>query len=187
MLWKFIVSRHFSMCFKVFFKNLRQINVYCNIKIILLWRIVSSNVEMTEILNLWLSQFKACPSPLGAFVKSCTSHDFVFLWWNIFMKDQPEGGEFVLFYLMYYSVPHLKMTISVLIYDSVIIFHWIVANSYQHRTNDLLTRSSKNNYERTNGELTTWLTTDDCLTVTIDGSKRTNYWLRVFIANNITA
>ena len=36
------------------------------------------------------------------------------------MKDQPEGGEFVLFYLMYYSLPHLKMTISVLIYDSVI-------------------------------------------------------------------
>ena len=31
------------------------------------------------------------------------------------------------------------------------------------------------------------LTIDNCLTVTIDGSKRTNYWLRVFIANNITA
>ena len=31
------------------------------------------------------------------------------------------------------------------------------------------------NYERTTGELTIWLTIDDCLTVTIDGSKRTNY------------
>jgi len=59
--------------------------------------------------------------------------------------------------------------------------------SYQRRTNDLLTRSSKTNYERTTGELTIWLTIDNCLTVTIDGSKRTNYWLRVFIANNITA
>ena len=48
-------------------------------------------------------------------------------------------------------------------------------------------RSSKTNYERTTGELTIWLTIDDCLTVTIDGSKCTNYWLRVFIANNITA
>ena len=66
-------------------------------------------------------------------------------------------------------------------------FHWIVANSYQHRTNDLLTRSSITNYERTTGELTIWLTIDNCLTVTIDGSKRTNYWLRVLIANNITA
>ena len=66
-------------------------------------------------------------------------------------------------------------------------FHWIVANSYQRRTNDLLTSSSITNYERTTGELTIWLTIDDCLTVTIDGSKRTNYWLRVFIANNITA
>ena len=66
-------------------------------------------------------------------------------------------------------------------------FHWIVANGYEHRTNDLLTRSSITNYERTTGELTIWLTTDDCLTVTIDGSKRTNYWLRVFIANNTTA
>ena len=64
---------------------------------------------------------------------------------------------------------------------------WIVANSYQRRTNDLLTRSSKTNYERTTGELTIWLTKDNCLTVTIDWSKRTNYWLRVFIANNITA
>ena len=60
-------------------------------------------------------------------------------------------------------------------------------NSYQRRTNDLLTRSSKTNYERTTGELTIWLTTDDCLTVTIGGSKRTNYWLRFFTANNITA
>ena len=45
--------------------------------------------------------------------------------------------------------------------------------------------NSKN--ERTTGELTIWLTIDNCLTVTIDGSKRTNYWLRVFMANNITA
>ena len=99
--------------FQCVLKNLRQINVYCNIQIIFMWRIVSSNTEMTKILNLWLSQFTACPSPLGAFVKSCTSH--VFLWWDIFMKDQPEGGEFVLFCLIYYSLPLLKMTIFVLI------------------------------------------------------------------------
>ena len=41
--------------------------------------------------------------------------------------------------------------------------------------------------EQTTGELTIWLTIDDCLTATIDGSKRTNHWLQVFIANNITA
>ena len=35
--------------------------------------------------------------------------------------------------------------------------------------------------------MTIWLTIDDCLTVTIDGLKCTNYWLRVFIANNIMA
>ena len=64
----------------------------------------------------------------------------------------------------------------------------VVAKSCQHRTNDLLTRSSKTNYERTTGELTICLTIDDCLNMTIDGSKRTKYWLRVFIANqNITA
>ena len=50
-------------------------------------------------------------------------------------------------------------------------------------------KARKTNYtrERLSEELTIWLTIDDCLTVTIDGSKRTNYWLRVFIANNITA
>ena len=51
----------------------------------------------------------------------------------------------------------------------------------------LVDESSKTNYLRTTGELTIWLTIDGCLTVTTDGSKRTNYWLRVFIANNITA
>jgi len=65
--------------------------------------------------------------------------------------------------------------------------HWIVVNSYRNRTNDLLTRSSKTNYEKTTGELTIWLKIDHCLTVTMDGSKRFNYWLQVFIANNITA
>ena len=39
----------------------------------------------------------------------------------------------------------------------------------------------------TREQLTNWLTIGDCLTLTIDGSKRTKYWLRVFIANNITA
>ena len=33
-----------------------------------------------------------------------------------------------------------------------------------------LMRSSKTNYERMTGELTIWLTIEDCLTVTIDGS-----------------
>ena len=51
----------------------------------------------------------------------------------------------------------------------------------------LLIDEIKQNYERTTGELTIWLTIDDCLTLTIDGSKRTNYWLRVFIVNSITA
>ena len=52
----------------------------------------------------------------------------------------------------------------------------------------LLTRSSKTNYERTTGELTIFisLTIDDYLTVATDGSKHTNYWLQVFIANNLT-
>ena len=59
--------------------------------------------------------------------------------------------------------------------------------SQQLPTNDLLTRSSKTNYERTTGELTIWLAIDDCLTVTMEVSKRTNYWLRAFIASNITA
>ena len=38
--------------------------------------------------------------------------------------------------------------------------HWIVVNS----TSDLLTESSKTNYDRTTGQLTTWLTINDCLT-----------------------
>ena len=52
---------------------------------------------------------------------------------------------------------------------------------------DRLSVKSWCNDERTTGELTIWLTIDDCLTVTIDRLKRTSYWLRVFIANNITA
>ena len=58
---------------------------------------------------------------------------------------------------------------------------------YQRRTNDLMTRWSKTNYERTTEELKIWLTIDYYLTVTIGWSKRTNYWLQVFTANNITA
>ena len=34
--------------------------------------------------------------------------------------------------------------------------------------------STKTNYERTAGQLTVWPTINDCLTMTIDGSKRTN-------------
>ena len=45
----------------------------------------------------------------------------------------------------------------------------------KHTTNDLLTKSSETNYERMTGELTIWLTIDDCFSLTIDGSKRTNY------------
>ena len=51
----------------------------------------------------------------------------------------------------------------------------MAVNSYRHRTNDLLTESSKTNYERTTGQLTIWPTVNDCLTKTIDGSKRTNH------------
>ena len=46
--------------------------------------------------------------------------------------------------------------------------------SYRHRTNDLLTESNKTNYERTTGQLKIWRTINDCLAVTLDGSKRTN-------------
>ena len=52
--------------------------------------------------------------------------------------------------------------------------HWIVVNNYWHRTNALLTNASKTNYERMTGQPTIWLTINDCFTVTIDGSKRTN-------------
>ena len=48
-------------------------------------------------------------------------------------------------------------------------------NLEQTPLNDLLTKSSRTNYERTTGQLTIWLTIDDCLTVPIDGSKHTNY------------
>ena len=42
--------------------------------------------------------------------------------------------------------------------------------------------------KRTTGQLTTWLTINDCLTVTINGTKlNAPIKLRVFIANNITA
>ena len=47
-------------------------------------------------------------------------------------------------------------------------------HNQRHRTNVLLTESSKSDSERTTGQLTIWLTINDCLTVTIDGSKRTN-------------
>ena len=43
----------------------------------------------------------------------------------------------------------------------------------------LIDETSKTKYERMTGELTIWLI--------IDGSKRSNCWLRVFMANNITA
>ena len=49
-----------------------------------------------------------------------------------------------------------------------------IVNSYRHRTNDLLTESNKTNYERTIGQLTIWLTENNCLTVTVDRSKRSN-------------
>ena len=66
--------------------------------------------------------------------------------------------------------------------------HWIIVNSYWHHTNDLLTESSKTNYERLAGQLTIWLATNGCLTVTIDRPKRTNDITSPhFIANNITA
>ena len=45
---------------------------------------------------------------------------------------------------------------------------------YRHRRNDLSTHSSKTNYERMTRQLTIWLKIIDCLTVTIEGSKRTN-------------
>ena len=45
--------------------------------------------------------------------------------------------------------------------------HW-------HCINGLLMQSSKTNYERTTGQLTIWLTVNDCITVTIDGLKCTN-------------
>ena len=51
----------------------------------------------------------------------------------------------------------------------------VVINSYRHSTNGSLTDSSKIDYERMTGQLTDNLTNNnDCLTVIIDGSKRTN-------------
>ena len=46
-----------------------------------------------------------------------------------------------------------------------------LVNSYWHRKNDLLTDSSKTNYERMTGQPTIWLTIHNCLTVSIDGSN----------------
>ena len=44
----------------------------------------------------------------------------------------------------------------------------------RHRTNDLLTDSSKPNHEGMTGQLTIWVNINGCLAVTIDGSKCTN-------------
>ena len=65
--------------------------------------------------------------------------------------------------------------------------YWIVANSYQRRTNVLLTRSSKTNYKSMTGELT--ILTNNRRLFNCDNRRivRTNYWLRVLIANNIMA
>ena len=51
------------------------------------------------------------------------------------------------------------ITYSTDYYERLTLESWItnlqiVANNYQHNANDLLTRSSKTNYERTTGELT---------------------------------
>ena len=61
--------------------------------------------------------------------------------------------------------------------------------SYQHRTNDLLTESSKTNFERTTEQLTIWPTINDCLTVKIDGLFETHQWHyeSSLMENNITA
>ena len=60
----------------------------------------------------------------------------------------------------------LAMGYFLLIYVSDFVRGW-PAQTIVHWANDLLTRSRKTNYERTTGELTIWLTIDDCLTVTI--------------------
>ena len=57
----------------------------------------------------------------------------------------------------------------------------------QQCTNNLLTESSKTNYEMMIGQLKIWQTINDCVTVTTDGSKRTNNIMSLHIANNITA
>ena len=59
-------------------------------------------------------------------------------------------------------------------YTSELRFSNSLTYSYRHRANDLLTESSKTDYERTTGQLTIWLTINDWLTVIIDGSKLTN-------------
>ena len=69
------------------------------------------------------------------------------------------------------------------------LIYWLRTNAtalYRHRTNDILSDSSKTNYEKMTGQPTIWLTINDCLTGTIDGSKRTNK-IASLIANNITA
>ena len=65
----------------------------------------------------------------------------------------------------------------------LVISNWCVSIRLLSQLNSrllLVKLSSKTNYER----ITIWLTIDNSLTLIIDGSKRTNYWLRVFIANN---
>ena len=63
---------------------------------------------------------------------------------------------------------------------------WCCVSSNQpipfHCINDLLTDSSKTNYEWMTGQRTIWLTINDCLAVTKDRHQ----WHWVFIANNIT-
>ena len=52
--------------------------------------------------------------------------------------------------------------------------HWIVVNSYRHRTNDLLqTDSSKTNDDRMIGQPTIWITVNDCFTC--DGNSWTDW------------
>ena len=52
----------------------------------------------------------------------------------------------------------------------------VTVDYHRHRTNDLLTESSKNNHERRTGQLTIWLTIDDCLTVTHNRRIETHLW-----------
>ena len=136
---------------------------------------VKSPKKPRHFMVQWKELAERCASRLQIFDSSSLSCQIV-------LKKEKEKKQLILL------VPRRKWKVKHSVHRAPKSpFHWIVANSYQHRTNDLLTRSSITNYERTTKELTIWLTIDDSLTVTIDGLKRTNYWLRVFIANNITA
>ena len=59
-------------------------------------------------------------------------------------------------------------------YQRLTLESWFTNLEQTPQNNDLLTESGKTNYKQTTGQLTIWLTINDCLTVKTDGLKCTN-------------